>query len=289
MGHDSAVLGTLKDATALLDDPLALRRHFAENGYALLRGVLDADAVRAARSEVLAALVAVDEIVAVAEPAVATGRSRRVELHANPGAFWKSVSEGPALRRVTNGAALAAVAGKLLGAQSVGHDYLFLRATPPGRASRLHFDFPFMNRGTDRVITCWMPLGEVPTTLGPLAIVEGSQAFEDLLGPIRARAPLQSITSDDDPVAFARSRGTHLLSADFHAGDLIVFGMTTMHCSLDNVSTDGHVRISCDIRYQPADAERDARYFGPDPAGFAGGGYGELNSAKPLTAEWHVR
>ncbi len=289
MGYDSAVLGTLKDATALLDDPPALRQHFAENGYALVRGALDAGAVRAARAEVLAALVGVDEIVDVAEPAVATGRSRRQELHPDPGAFWKSVSEGPALRRVTNGAELAAIAGKLLAAPAVGHDYLFLRATPPGRASRLHFDFPFMNRGTDRVITCWIPLGEVPTTLGPLAIVEGSHGFDDLLAPIRARAPLKNITSDADPVAFARSRGTRLLAADFHAGDLIVFGMTTMHCSLDNRSTEGHVRISCDIRYQPADAERDARYFGPNPAGFAGGGYGELNSAKPLTAEWHVR
>jgi len=55
MGHDSAILGTLKDATGLRGDPPALRRHFAENGYALLRGVLDAKAVRAARAEVLAA------------------------------------------------------------------------------------------------------------------------------------------------------------------------------------------------------------------------------------------
>ena len=31
------------------------------------------------------------------------------------------------------------------------------------------------------------------------------------------------------------------------------------------------------------------RYFGADPGGTTGAGYGELNGAKPLTEPWHIR
>ena len=92
-----------------------------------------------------------------------------------------------------------------------------------------------------------------------------------------------------DPVAFARERGCRLLTADFEASDLLVFDMRTLHGSLDNHSPRGRVRLSCDVRYQPAADPLDHRYFGPDPGGTFGGGYGELNGAKPLDEPWHRR
>ena len=49
------------------------------------------------------------------------------------------------------------------------------------------------------------------------------------------------------------------------------------------------VRLSCDVRWQPASLPLDARYFGANPPGTTGAGYAELNGAKPLTQEWHVR
>jgi hypothetical protein len=49
------------------------------------------------------------------------------------------------------------------------------------------------------------------------------------------------------------------------------------------------VRISCDLRWQPAALPIDERYFGPDPTGTTGAGYAELNGAKPLDQPWHVR
>ena len=87
----------------------------------------------------------------------------------------------------------------------------------------------------------------------------------------------------------ARQRETRLLTADFRPGDLAVFGMHTLHGSLDNRSRAGRVRVSCDIRFQPAADPLDDRYFGSDPKGTTGIGYGELNSAKPLTLPWHMR
>ena len=65
--------------------------------------------------------------------------------------------------------------------------------------------------------------------------------------------------------------------------------MTTLHGALDNHSPLGRVRLSCDVRYQPAAEPLDPRYFGADPGGTFGGGYGELNGARPLTEPWHRR
>jgi hypothetical protein len=65
--------------------------------------------------------------------------------------------------------------------------------------------------------------------------------------------------------------------------------MLTLHGSLDNHSALGRVRLSSDVRYQPAAEPTDPRYFGPNPGGTTGAGYGELNGAKPLTQAWHVR
>ena len=88
---------------------------------------------------------------------------------------------------------------------------------------------------------------------------------------------------NQDTIAFANRRQARLLSADFSVGDLLVFGMNTLHGSLDNHSAIGRVRLSCDVRYQPASDPLDERYFGPDPTGASGEGYGDMNSYKPLS------
>ena len=270
-----------------------LGRRLAEDGYVFLRGALDVADVQAARVEVLERLVQVGEIRAPAAEGIATGESRRAELVGDLGAFWKSVSEGPALRRVTHGARLHAVLARIAGAPVRAHDYMFLRAAPAGRSTGLHFDAPFFTRATPRVYTAWVPLGDVPATDGPLVIAEGSHHFTDLHDGIRGfdvaydasrRAQLAA-----DFGEFAESRDCRLLTADFRAGDVCVFGMLTLHGSLDNHSPLGRVRLSCDVRYQPAAEPIDPRYFGPSPGGTTGAGYGELNGAKPLTQAWHVR
>ena len=51
-----------------------------------------------------------------------------------------------------------------------------LLAMLAGRASPLHFDHVYMNRGTDRVVTTWIPLGDVTVADGPLA---GAQLVQD--------------------------------------------------------------------------------------------------------------
>src|SRR5439155_3815300 len=211
-----------------------LRRSFADNGYVLLRDVLPRDDVMAARREVFTRLAEVNEILPPVESGIATGTSRRRELAPDLGAFWKSVSEGLALRRVTHGLRLRELAGLLFDAPARPHDYLFLRPAPVGNATNLHYDYPFFAGGASQIVTCWLPLGEIPVCEGPLVVVENSHRFDDLINPIR------SAPSSSDPKAFAaaqdaayqsnaadtlefvRSRQTRLLTTHFQLGDVMI-------------------------------------------------------------------
>ena len=104
----------------------------AEDGYLFLPGLLPAAEVLAARRAILGRLEGVDEIATPAEAGIATGRSRRRELHPDLGRFWRSVSEEPALRRLTHGPELAALGATLLGEPARAYDYLFLRCAGRG-------------------------------------------------------------------------------------------------------------------------------------------------------------
>lgn len=287
------LIGELADSAVLLDDPPRLRERLAEDGYLYLKGVVPVAAVRRARHEVFARLAAVDEIAEPIDDGIATGRSARRAREPDPGRFWQSVSEGPRLRALTHGAEIEGILSRVFGEPARPHDYLFLRAGAPGRATGLHYDYPFFARLHDRVCTVWLPIGDVPVSDGPLVVVEGSHRFRDLIDPMIgfdvATDPSRKADLGTDAIRFAESRGARLLTRNFEAGDLALFGMYTAHGSLDNHSPIGRVRLSCDLRWQPASLPADERYVGASPAGTTGAGYAELNGAKPLTQDWHVR
>lgn len=85
--------------------------------------------------------------------------------------------------------------------------------------------------------------------------------------------------------AVARQRGTRLLTADFRIGGVILFDMFTLHGSCDHRMGGRRVRLSCDVRWQPADEPRDDRWFGSPPMGHGNLGHGGLNGAKRLGAD----
>jgi ectoine hydroxylase-related dioxygenase (phytanoyl-CoA dioxygenase family) len=286
------ILGPLRDSSDVVDDGNALRERLDHDDYLFLRGVVDRNAILAARDEVFARLMEVDEITAPASEGIATGTSRRKEL-VDLGEFWQSVSEGPRLRHVSHGTQVADVMSRVFDEPSRPHDYMFLRPGVVGRSTHLHFDLPFFSRGSQRIHTVWLALNEIPLDLGPLAVVEGSHRFDDLIEPVRqvdyesSNTPYVQML--DDTVEFARERGSRLLTAAFAPGDIVIFTMTLMHGTLDNHSSENRVRLSCDVRWQPAADDLDPRYTAPNPPGTTGAGYAELNGAKPLTEDWHKR
>ena len=287
------LLGELVDSTSLTGRPQELRERLAAEGYVLLRETVDRETVLSAREEVFERLAQVGEIKRPAIDGIATGVSQRRELAGDLGEFWRSVCSGRALRDATHGPQMQTVMSLLMGEPAMAHDFMFLRPGRPGLSTRLHYDLPFFARGSKRVYTAWLALGDIPLTDGPLMIVEGSKGFDDLIDPIR-RIDYDSSDSPKvqimgDTVEFVRNRRARLLTSRFGPGDVIVFDMVTLHGTLDNCSDIGRVRLSCDVRWQPAGDPVDPRYRGANPPGTTGAGYGELNGAKPLTDDWHTR
>ena len=286
------LLDELKETRFPTEDVAELQRRLVEDGYLFLRSLIDADDVMAARREVFARLADVGEIEQPAWKGIATGTSHRAELCDDLGEYWKSVSEGPSLRNVIHGRQTAGAMTAVFGETARPHDFVFLRPGVSGRATSLHFDQPFFARGSKRIHTVWTALREIPVCDGPLVIVEGSHRFTDL---IEKYLEVDYESNDSPQVTIAeavdlvRRRSVRLLTADFDPGDVVIFGMTTLHGAMDNHSDCGRTRLSCDVRWQPATHPIDPRYCGPDPGGTTGAGYGELNGAKPLDQLWHTR
>jgi ectoine hydroxylase-related dioxygenase (phytanoyl-CoA dioxygenase family) len=57
--------------------------------------------------------------------------------------------------------------------------------------------------------------------------------------------------------------GRWLTAEEYRMGDVLLFGMATIHASIDN-STQV-LRLSTDTRYQRADAPIDERWIGENP------------------------
>jgi len=287
-----SILAEMKDSAPLLRDPAALCARLESDGYLLLRGVLDVSVVSAARAEVLKRLEKVGEILPDTD-GIFTGTSSRRMLEPDLGTFWKSVSEGMQLRAATHSAEITNIMSVVLGQSVRAQDYVFLRVGVNGRGTGLHYDYPFFARAHDQVRTVWVPLGDVAVEQGPLVIVEGSHHFTDLIDEMRGFDVSEDTTRKadlgTDAISFAISRGTRLLTTNFAAGDLALFGMYTAHGSLDHCDASGRVRVSCDVRWQAKSMPADDRYFGINPRGTTGIGYGELNGAKPLDQPWHMR
>jgi len=278
----------LREHTEHVNEGASLRAALDEDGYVLLRGVLDRDDVLKAREEVFERLASVGEVRPPAVDGVPTGTSRREALAPDLGAFWRTVCEGPALRRVTHAGPMIEIMERVLGGLVRPFDFLWLRAMAPGRASAFHFDHVYMNRGTNRLYTVWTPLGDVPLEDGPMLLVEGSHRWEDLIAQYRGfdvdrdKSKPGHVTMD--PVTLAQERGCRLLSTNFRAGDMLIVTMFMLHGSLDNSSPAGRIRLSCDTRYQRADEPIDERFIGNPPIAH-GESYGGVGGARPLTAE----
>jgi hypothetical protein len=265
-------LGTFEPATDLLDDPVALRRRMEDTGHLFLPGLLDADLVEQARIEILqkyAILGEVDDRYPVTEARVGTGDAVPA---VNMRAFSQSVRDGHWYRQVTDNLDLLAVFETLFDEPVHVYDMRWPRFVRPGEGCGFHCDGPYMNRGTDRVFTAWIPLGRVRLLEGSLLLLENSHRNERLRsGYLRGDADRdQFVWLDDDPRKVASTYGDRWLTADFAAGDVLCFSMQTLHGALDNQSPEGRCRLSSDSRYQPASEPRDERWNGSVIEGHGG-------------------
>ena len=234
--------------------------------------MLDPDAVLAARREVLlkyAILGEIDDRHPIDDAIAGDGGAITT---ANVRAFSQSVRTGAHYLAVTDAPELIAVHRALLGGDVKTFDMRWPRFVRPGEGCGFHCDGPYMNRGTDRIVSSWIPLGRVARHEGALMLLEGSHRSERLHdGYLRADADRDGLTwLDDDPSMVLDRYGSRWLTTDFEPGDVLCFGMHMLHGAIDNASPVGRCRLSSDSRYQRADEPADPRWNGADFDGHGG-------------------
>lgn len=256
----------------LLGDGPGLRAAMADQGHLFFRGLMASETVQAARTEILqkyAILGEIDDRHPVDEARVGDGGG---VASANLRAFSQSVRNGSSYLAVTDSPEVVAVHEALLDGPARSFDMRWPRFVRPGEGCGFHCDGPYMNRGTDRIFSSWIPLGDIDRSDGALIVLENSHRSDKLQnGYLLADADRDGLTwLDDDPVAVQDTYGDRWLTTDFRLGDALFFGMHTLHGALDNHSPIGRCRLSSDSRYQRIDEPADERWNGADFTGHGG-------------------
>jgi len=287
------LLGNLIETNLYETKYLDLQNALEEDGYIYIKNVINEDEIAKAREDIFQKLGSVSELKQPFSDGIASGKSNRDIMFPDRGKFWEQVSNTSSLRNITNGKTLNSIFDKIFGTPSVGFDFIFLRAVAGGKFTHMHCDAGFFTRETQKVLTCWLVFTDVPLDKGPLFIIEGSHKYEDIYKKyygfdVDKNKDLKA-TIDSHPIDFAKEKETKILTAHFNPGDILIFGMYTVHGTFENHAKDNKIRLTCDIRFQPQNEPKDQRYFGINPGGTTGAGYGELNSARPLNEDWHIR
>ena len=143
-------------------------------------------------------------------------------------------------------------------------EYKLVRTYSEGVFSGAHQDTVYFGNASERMVTAWVPLGDLPLQQGGLCIAspDGNSAAEaadrEMLRRVHA-SPFGrregwegaevhgSRYWTTDPLELAASSWR---TSSFQMGDVLLFNSTTLHMSTAN--TTGNLRISADVRFQPA-------------------------------------
>lgn len=280
-------LGVLRSSAAAYasGDYATMRRNFVRDGYCYIPQSLGRQAVLNAKEEVLREFAHRGDILDATKPIKEAVLREGCAAGCVPFLEGRNSStHSEAMVNVLEGERIRAVVAAVLGVQSGGDvatfDYKWLRAVPQGQFSGAHVDWVYMGGGSHELVTCWIPIGDIPVHMGTLAVCEGSHRLPSFarLRETYGKLDWEEDNLDgsgwftDDPMEITQLFGGKWLSADFAAGDILIFGMKTLHMSTTN--TTDKVRLSCDVRWQPASDPIDERYITN-----AEGTFGKLNKA----------
>jgi hypothetical protein len=287
-----SAFGELRDSSYLLPDPGSLHARLEEDGYLLLRGFFRRDDVLAARRGFVERIAALGNLEPGTDPMEAI---RRRDGRLQPfGPGWGL--DNPAIKPLLFSGRILDFYRDFFGEAVRPFDETWLRVIGPGHGTQPHCDVVYMGRGTrDKLMTAWVPVGDVPLRVGGLIMLEGSHLQHERLASylnrdvdaycanvpevakieegfrrdvdLRAKAERARWNGhlSTNPATLRQKLGGRWLTTEFEAGDLLTFTMRTVHASLDNQSD--RYRISTDTRYQPASLPIDERWVGERPAG----------------------
>jgi ectoine hydroxylase-related dioxygenase (phytanoyl-CoA dioxygenase family) len=231
---------TLRSSNELIGDPRGLQRRLEDDGYLVLRDVIDTGIVAQAKARVMAWFESQGYIDPVDGEPRWTGADLSGLGGIPPALFetrtWEWLAAQPTMQRLYE-----TVFGERGAVLPIGQ-YQFVWPNKPDTWGHIHQDGPY-SAGID-FKTFWIPLMDVDESLGGLAMApglhhEGSKLEGLAMSDVESRfIPKESIPDD----RWART--------DTHPGDVIVFHTFMPHCGLPN--TSDRLRLSIDFRVRPS-------------------------------------
>jgi ectoine hydroxylase-related dioxygenase (phytanoyl-CoA dioxygenase family) len=279
-------LGELREANDLLDDPAALRQRMEEDGYFLFRDFFQREEVLETRRQLVEVLQregALHPDYPAMDAVAAPGHNGGFRGGDN------DLTHAIAFRRLVESQTIMRFFQRFLGGEPLTYDYKWLRVVGPGSNTGAHYDVVYMGRGTHNLYTCWTPLGDVPYELGPLALLVGSHRFEkvkETYGRMDVDRDHVIGSFSNDPIELVDTFGGQWRTSEFRAGDVLIFGMFTMHGSLNN--TSDCFRLSSDTRYQLKGEPVDDRWIGRKPKAHYAWTKGQTVTMEEARAKWGV-
>ncbi len=276
--------GELRSSADSIGDFDELRARFEADGYLYLPGLLDLDTLAAARQTMLENLADLDFI--DADYPLCDGIAKR-EISVSAREMVGLSKDNEPLRQALFSGPMIAFYEKFLGGPVRPLDFTWCRVKSFGTetATNPHYDIVFMGRGTKKLCTSWMPLGDIPREMGGLMILENSHRLEKIKAsygqsdvdvyctnePEAKEGDSEEKrwqgsgmgTYSHDAIALREELDCRWLTTDYKLGDLLVFSMYTMHASMDNLTN--RLRLSTDTRYQLASEPVDERWIGENP------------------------
>lgn len=289
--YPSEEFGELRSSNDILGDAEALNERLNAEGYLLIRELIDPAKVITAREAILNHMAEHEAMEPGSQPleGVMGQHGKSVSLLGR-----KAITQHPAVLAVLEAPELFAFYEKLWHEPVLTFDYKWLRAVGHEQATSCHYDVVYMGQGTERLRTCWIPFGDVNIEQGVLAICEGSHnqpGFEKLrntYGKLDVDRDHAVGQFSHNPREVFDTFGGQWKTTNFKAGDILTFGMFTMHASTTN--TTDRWRLSCDVRFQPAADPVDKRWVGVNPPSHSLGNPGmpPIKTMATLRKEWGV-
>lgn len=233
-----------RESSPALDDGARLKRRALEDGYLFFRGLVPRDTVLALRRTVLAAAERHGWL--APDSSLMDGVARqgiRLGAYDDPRwvAFLCEVLPLEAFRALGLHPRILGALERICDGPVAAHEGDLCRVVSPGSpdfTTLPHQDRHYV-RATGELWTAWLPLGDCPLDLGPLAILRRSH-LSGLMPHAGEGAGKQGVTIPEEAT---------WAGEDLAAGDVIFFQGLTVHRALDNVTPD-RLRFSLDYRYQ---------------------------------------
>jgi len=230
-----------------------LRRRLTEEGYLFFRKLVNPDKVMSLRRDITRVLREVGWLVADADPmdGIADVSAKCTEGDLPYNTSYHKVYKLESFHRLPHDPALVGMVEKLMGRRAIplpGHKARIWFPKFTEHTTPLHQDFVHY-QGSLQALTCWMPVGDCPVPLGPLAVLPGSHKVKKVLSHHFSLGAGGLIIDLDEQVATHPELDVPWVTTDFEAGDVLFFPALTIHRALPNVTED-RIRISLDNRYE---------------------------------------